>query len=678
MFNNQRGAIQLLVVLILLGGIAAGVYLVIEGPKIFKPEAESSIEASYNNTGISSIKWKGTELLTGTGYYIIGSCTGDDVPGENVVSVPSDGKTLHAPGSCPGAPYSLTITGNNPYHVSIKIGPLPADYNALSVPMDPVKQHFNRFTFSHSGYRVGCSGTWEDRSGNSDFFSSIFTPCFIEGPGGGPVGVAQVISAEPGSWIEANGQIATIRRTLISSNAKNTGAVNHPGSSGIGFGFDIEPPYHQILPKGSSYFLEEEILITDPTDPASVSGLSSAGIGNQVTYTAKLSGGYISGEIHVTKGDGLSPWSCNKDKPNSKGEYWCKITTGNAPSFSGSFTFTEAGEYRVAVNGYQYDVNNPSNVYDPKKVCSGNPFGRYDSDPNKGWVDCGSQDNIIVNVSSADVSPTGSFDSISCTNFSGIGQDNNAPNAVMQIDFHLISTNSNNTDLSKNYYLGAGWTDPSTKKFTFNPQLIGTSNFGSDAGAKEAFFAGKNRDVSAYVLNVDSSGNRSGGASSSVYVKTISCSLSNTVVVPTPSATPTYQTPPYQYPTPVYPTPAYPTPAYSTPAYSTPTYSTPYSTPSTPSPSPCPGGVVGFFTDLIFNCPTPAPTSTPQAALVAGSGDGNNDGKIDLVDLSIFFSNFAKTENVNRAVDLNSDGVINAVDFSLMRNLLIEKGVIKG
>ncbi len=67
--------------------------------------------------------------------------------------------------------------------------------------------------------------------------------------------------------------------------------------------------------------------------------------------------------------------------------------------------------------------------------------------------------------------------------------------------------------------------------------------------------------------------------------------------------------------------------------------------------------------------PTPTPTPTKK-------GDGNRDGKIDLVDMSVLLTYFNKTGNLP-PIDMNNDGVINTFDFSLMRKLLLELGVIK-
>ncbi len=71
---------------------------------------------------------------------------------------------------------------------------------------------------------------------------------------------------------------------------------------------------------------------------------------------------------------------------------------------------------------------------------------------------------------------------------------------------------------------------------------------------------------------------------------------------------------------------------------------------------------------------SPSPSATPQP----GTGDGNGDGKVDLTDLSVLLSDFNKTSGFRKGIELNGDGKINSFDFSLMRNLLAEKKVIKG
>lgn len=71
--------------------------------------------------------------------------------------------------------------------------------------------------------------------------------------------------------------------------------------------------------------------------------------------------------------------------------------------------------------------------------------------------------------------------------------------------------------------------------------------------------------------------------------------------------------------------------------------------------------------------PSPTPTSTP---LPLKKGDGNKDGKINLVDMSVLLSHWNKGDLAE--IEMNDDGKINTFDFSLHRKLLIDLGVIKG
>lgn len=61
----------------------------------------------------------------------------------------------------------------------------------------------------------------------------------------------------------------------------------------------------------------------------------------------------------------------------------------------------------------------------------------------------------------------------------------------------------------------------------------------------------------------------------------------------------------------------------------------------------------------------------------ADRGDINDDGKFSYTDLSMFMSKFGKSARLGGA-DLNGDGVVNAVDFKIIRETLIKKGVLKG
>lgn len=75
-------------------------------------------------------------------------------------------------------------------------------------------------------------------------------------------------------------------------------------------------------------------------------------------------------------------------------------------------------------------------------------------------------------------------------------------------------------------------------------------------------------------------------------------------------------------------------------------------------------------------CPTN--TASPSPIPTVGSGDGNNDGKVNLADLSMLLSNFNKTSGFPKPIDLNGDGKVNSIDYGLMVQILLKAGVIKG
>jgi hypothetical protein len=229
-------------------------------------------------TGIQRIERYHANLFEGVGgYYIIGSCTGAD-DNNNVTSQGSDGHTLRAPGSCPGAPFSLTITGTNPYHVKIQIGPLPVAYRTLSVPLDPNKDYFDRFQFAGTSYQVGCGTSFTTRSGSGATFDSIPRPCTI--PNVGSVGVARVVPLP--AWGEISGPLGTIRRTITAGNAQELAFINHPGTNNIEIGFNSN--FATTLAAGSILTLEEDITLADAavTPPTTRHDVETLAWGHQV------------------------------------------------------------------------------------------------------------------------------------------------------------------------------------------------------------------------------------------------------------------------------------------------------------------------------------------------------------------------------------------------------------
>lgn len=59
------------------------------------------------------------------------------------------------------------------------------------------------------------------------------------------------------------------------------------------------------------------------------------------------------------------------------------------------------------------------------------------------------------------------------------------------------------------------------------------------------------------------------------------------------------------------------------------------------------------------------------------TGDFNKDGRVDLVDLSILLSNWNKSSDFADELDLNIDGIVNAIDWGTMLQILRIGGVIQ-
>ena len=88
------------------------------------------------------------------------------------------------------------------------------------------------------------------------------------------------------------------------------------------------------------------------------------------------------------------------------------------------------------------------------------------------------------------------------------------------------------------------------------------------------------------------------------------------------------------------------------------------SPPPSPSPSPSP-----------YASPSPSPSPSLQS-----KGDGNNDGKVDLIDLSMLYSKWSPAIDItsNFQLDFNDDKRINSFDLLEMNALLKSLGIIKG
>lgn len=253
------------------------------GPHTSAIEDEGrELVAHHDPTGIHRLEVDGVNLFEGVGgYYIIGTCDGTDDPGQNVISKGGDGRTLHAPGRCPGAPYSLSVSGSNPLRISVRVGPLPVDYRSISVPLDPTKRVIDRFALSQGRYEVGCGGSWSARSGREASFDSIPQPCHI--PGHGPVGAARVRGRlAPGAYGEIAGPRATLRRVIVDTNANQMLFYRHPYTHNVEIGFGA----HRA---GEVLHLTEELHVLPPrASPPSPTPTVHAATGLVVLYRGLL------------------------------------------------------------------------------------------------------------------------------------------------------------------------------------------------------------------------------------------------------------------------------------------------------------------------------------------------------------------------------------------------------
>ncbi len=79
--------------------------------------------------------------------------------------------------------------------------------------------------------------------------------------------------------------------------------------------------------------------------------------------------------------------------------------------------------------------------------------------------------------------------------------------------------------------------------------------------------------------------------------------------------------------------------------------------------------------------PEPAGGWCPPTPGKRGNGDGNKDGKIDLVDMSILHTDWRASLNIQKTIregiDMNGDGLVNSIDFATLRQKLQQLGVIK-
>lgn len=71
-------------------------------------------------------------------------------------------------------------------------------------------------------------------------------------------------------------------------------------------------------------------------------------------------------------------------------------------------------------------------------------------------------------------------------------------------------------------------------------------------------------------------------------------------------------------------------------------------------------------TPLPTDTPTGVPTATPTQGPGGTSGDVNDDGVVNIVDIGIIIDNYGLTPPADSRADINGDGVVNVVDIGIV------------
>lgn len=247
-------------------------------------QTSEQIEVQLDSGGGIYALFYGKDNLMGTthtvydykgGYYLIGSCpqNGIGVDDENNVNSQTQkfgellivGKTVTASHTmsstttyCPGAPYTMKFSRpeNNRLIVEIDVGPLPAEYAALSAPMDFQKSLIASFRFPGVTTYEKISGTCNNfvtMTGDGANYDSLDPVCKIKG--GASAGVARSNTSYAVEACSDSLKICVKRTILEIGEYNEVLAYNHSGTDNIEIGLGHPSP------SGTTFHLKEEILI---------------------------------------------------------------------------------------------------------------------------------------------------------------------------------------------------------------------------------------------------------------------------------------------------------------------------------------------------------------------------------------------------------------------------------
>ena len=225
---------------------------------------------TYDETRISRIHYRGVDILTGGGIYLIGSASpnGADIPETNFGSIGSRKGRMVAPnGDTNGPNFTLRFTkkGPNVIKFDATIGPVNQDFPQIGMSFDFNRNAITTFTFG--GTRLKYTGTGEDgwhdgapaqNGGTRWRFDAIPQHQAIKNSSGrllGRVGSAFTRDTDDMSSVKLFGRDVLLRIDLDrSSNAKTMGFSNHFAANAFGYGFGP-------LAKGESGHLSGRITI---------------------------------------------------------------------------------------------------------------------------------------------------------------------------------------------------------------------------------------------------------------------------------------------------------------------------------------------------------------------------------------------------------------------------------